>query len=310
MNKELKRVIDEHIFLPLDEEIYVQMDEVTNFFVTSMDDAKFASYIHSVLQNQCDIKFKNEFQLKYKEMFGVSLEIPSIVYLVLQTYVIYLVFQSENISNSKKAHYSLMVKNYVVLRKGSWEDLLCQSWIVSMYSYYNKYAPQTVDTSKSYSNLLKSVLPSTNWEETALDISDADVYNQLRSLCAAGYRGRLSYFIESESFVSVDNPFAQIYLLVKKMATEWNWNYISLNPSIKLSEVFGVNGKKRKKLSKITEDICGCLKESDIFKPSNNSSVILRSISTKQYFGLKDQMFSVLELGVYLYYEFLLETSK
>lgn len=310
MKEDLKQAINEHIFLPLDEEIYEQLNKVSSSLVATIDDALFTSSVFAILQNKCCSKFKVKFQLKFKEMFGESLELPSIVYLILQTYVLLLVFQTEAISNSKKAYYSLIVRNYIVLRKGSWSGLICQNWMVSMCSYYKKYATKTLDTSKSYSELLNVVVPCDNWIDTALDISDLNIYNQLRSLCAAGYRGRLSYYIESETFVSVDNPFVQIYLLVTKMVTEWNWKYMSSNPLIKLTEVFAANGKKRKKLSKIVDDIYGCLKESELYKPSEASSVLLKSIFSKEYYGLQDQMFSVLEFGVYLYYELLLETSK
>lgn len=310
MDNDLKQAIDENLFLPLNEEMYNQLYEVSSSLVTSIDDAKFTSYVHSIFQTRCGIDFKIKFQTKYKEMFGVSLELPSIVFLVLQTYVIFLVFQSEDIENSRKVYYSLIVKNYAVLRKGSWEDLICQNWVVSMYSYYKRYAPKAIDTSKSYTDLLNSVVPSDDWDGTALEISDVNVYNQLRSLCAAGYRGRLSSFIENEPFVGLDSPFAQIYLLAKKMVIEWNWKYISTNPSIKFSEVFRENGKRRKKISKIIDDIYGSLKENDIYKPSKESSVILKCISTKQYLGLHNQMFSVLEFGIYLYYELMSETLK
>lgn len=310
MDKNLKQIIGEHLFLPISEEMGEQMNEVSNAIATAMDDAMFNPCVYSMFLGECNYKFKVGFQSKYKELFDINLELPTIVYLILQTYVLFLVFQSDNIGSSKKAEYSLMVKNYAILRKGSWNNLLCQDWIISMYSYYGKCAPKTFDTSKSYSALLNAVVPCNNWEDTTLDISDVNVYNQLWSLCAAGYRGRLSCYVENEPFVSIDNPFAKIYLLVKNMVTEWNWKYISPNPLIKLTEVFGANGKKRKTLSKIVDDICGCLKETDYYKPSEDSSVVLRSIFFKEYYGLQDQMFSVIELGVYLYYELLLETSK
>lgn len=310
MNNNLEQIINEHLFLPLSDEVCKQLNEVSNSLAAAMDDAMFKSCVYSMFISECNIKFKIGFLSKYKEEFETNLELPTIVYLILQTYVLFLVFKSETIGSSKKVEYSLIVKNYAVLRKGSWNNLICQDWIISMYSYYRKCASKPIDSSKSYSTLLNAIVPCRNWDETTLDISDVNVYNQLRSLCAAGYRGRLSSYIESEPFVSIDNPFAQIYLLAKKMVVEWNWKYISANPVIKLSEVFGANGKKRKKLGKFVDDIRGCLKEADLYKPSEDSSVLLRSIFSKEYYGLQDQMLSVLEFGIYIYYELLLETSK
>ena len=60
-------------------------------------------------------------------------------------------------------------------------------------------------------------------------------------------------------------------------------------------------------LSKIVADVQSGVAKDYIVKPNEASSILLLRINDGKNTALDDRMFSVLEFGVYLYYEMLLE---
>ena len=147
-----------------------------------------------------------------------------------------------------------------------------------------------------------------NWDETGLEISDTDIYDQIRSLCVDGVHGKLNEFVSSFGYQNLSSPYTQVYVLVEKMVKEWNWKYISSCPVEIIRESLGDNAKKRKSLGKIVADVRAEIVNGQLFKPKEVSSVLLSCLYHGESSALDEQKFSVLEFGVYLYFEMLLET--
>ena len=177
-----------------------------------------------------------------------------------------------------------------------------------MYAFSNENRTPVVSTC-SYADLIVDVIPYDNWEDTALNLNDPNIFSQIRSLCAAGIQGCLSFYVEGKSFKSMSSPFAQMYSLVIRMVKDWKWRFIAASPVGKLKKVFGSNTKKRKSLSNIVSDIKVSLPETQIIKPSMSSSVLLKRIYGGTTTTIDGTLFSLLEFGVYLYYEMVLETN-
>ena len=307
-SKDLGLEINKHLFVPLDEELVTRLHEVAVAIAPTLNMELVSSCVNAFFQNKVSPLFSGKFRTKYSEMYGDGTDVPKLVLVVLETYVVLMAFKSDAVDNDTKAQFSLVVRNFVINRKGERNTLLCQNWIVEMYAYYNKCATKPFKQTVSYSKLLNAVVPKDNWSETGLEISDEGVFEQLRSLCVAGYRGKVSAYVEGKSFTGISSPFAQSYMLVQKMVKEWNWKYISSKPADKLSEVLGDKVKKRKMISNIVDDVNSEVSASDIFTPTQISSVLLKRVKEKQPSELDHQKLSALEFGVYLYYEMLLET--
>ena len=307
-SKQLKQAIDKHLFISLDDELITQLHEVSNSMVADLDAVSVSDYVCSFMQNNVSQSFTEAFRVKYKEMYGEEVKLPAIVSVILETYVILLALQSDETEEMEKMHFSLIVRNYAVLRKGDWNRLLCQNWIMEMYSYYETYAADMVKSSIDYSQLLDAVVPSENWNDTGLDITQQAVYDQIRSLCMAGYYGRISGYIKTWAFKKLTSPFAQVYVLVCKMVKEWNWKYLSLSPVKKLIEVLGENYKRKKMLSNIVTEVLDEVQKEQLCVPDEESSVLLARVHNNRPIAIDSKMFTVLEFGVYIYYEMLLET--
>ena len=309
-SKELTRAINAHLFVPIEETLAEQLHEVTILLTSDVDTDMIENYTRAFFKNEADWSFKRLIDQKYEEQYGKALSLPGIVYIVLEVYFVRQCIQSDTVDAGLKLQFSYIVKNFAVLRKGSCEGVVCPDWIINMYQYSDSHACKLANSSVSYSQIINTVLPCCNWAQTGLDINNQEIFNQLRSLSAAGIRGRLNGYVESNAFKGLNNPFAQVYKLVVKMVKEWNWKYISSNPVEKLRNVMGDDCKKRKKLSNIVDAIREDIKDSDIIKPTMKSSVLLKKIHDNINCGIEGGSFSVLEFGTYLYYELLLETNN
>lgn len=308
VSNELTRVINMHLFVPIEKTLVEQLHEVTMILTADVDTDMIENYTRAFIKNEVDRSFREFFTEKYHEKYSKDLQLPNVVYLVLEVYFVRQCIKSESISKDLKLQFSLIVRNFAVLRKGNCDVLSCSDWIIWMYQYGDTHTCKSSNGNVSFSNLINSILPCNEWYETKLDITSQEVFIQLRSLCIAGIRGRFSCYVKSPSFANLNNPFVQVYVLVGKMVNEWNWKYVSSNPVDIIRSVFGDNAKKRKKLSNITDTIRAELAENSIIKPVMKSSVLLKKVLDNKYCGIEERVFSVQEFGVYLYYELLLES--
>ena len=307
-SKELRGLINRHLFEPISEELIKRLKDVVDTQVSEMTAETVTKYAKAVFKNQVDRTFKNAIQTKYKEQFGESLTMPNIVFLILEGYTLRLMILSEAIDVNIKAKSSLIVRNCAVTRKGHWDGIVCSKWLIDIYNYYGEYSKQKVLSNVAYGNLLKAVIPKTQWAETGLEITEKAVYDQIRSLCASGVRGKLSWYIDSLEFKNISSPHVKAYLLAKKMVKEWNWKYISESPVEKMRDALGENAKKRKQLGKIVDEVTAGITKEQLVTPSEGSSILLSRIAEDKNTMLDERMFTALEFGVYLYYELLLET--
>ena len=307
-SKELTRAINALLFVPIEEKLAEQLHEVTTLLTADVDTDMVEDYTRAFFKKEVDWNFRKLFSGKYEEQYNKTLSLPSIAYLVLEIYFVRQCIESEAVSESLRLQISYIVKNFAVLKKGNWEGIICAEWILDIYLFSDKHACVPAKSSVSFNQIIKAVLPCGRWDATGLDINNPGIYNQLRSLSAAGIRGKFSAYVESDTFTGISNPFEQVYKLVVKMVREWNWKYISNNPVEKLKSVMGDNAKKRKKLSNIVDAVRENLKDSEVVMPTMKSSVLLRKIQDNNYCGIEGCSFSVLEFGVYLYYELLLES--
>ena len=306
-SKQLTNAINKHLFVPIPEDLAGHLQEVVVNHVSGMTADLVTNYANAVFRNQVDWKFKNTVQTKYKEQFGGTLTLPNIVYLILEGYALRQMVESDTFDSGQKAKFSLIVKNCAVIRKGSWDGIVCSKWLIEIYGYYDEYSKKKVIKNVAYSNLLKAVVPKVQWAETGLEITEKAVYDQIRSLCASGVRGELNWYINHE-FKSISSPFAKAYMLAKKMVKEWNWKYISDSPIEKMRMALGEESKKRKQLGKIVEEVTAVIAKEQLVTPGEGSSILLSRIVEGKNAMLDERMFSALEFGVYLYYELLLET--
>lgn len=307
-SKELTRAINAHLFVPIKETLVEQLHEVIILLTADVDTSMIEKYARAFFKNEADWSFIRKIDQKYEEQYGKALSLPGIAYIVLEVYFVKQCILSDTIDIGLKLQISYIVKNLAILRKGNWEGVMCPDWIIIIYQYSDIHACKLANSSVSYSQIIKTVLPCSNWTQTGLDINNQEIFNQLRSLSVAGMRGRMNVYVESNAFKDLNNPFVQVYILVVKMVKEWNWKYISSNPVEKIRSVMSDDCKKRKKLSNIVDAIREDLKDSDIIEPTMKSSVLLKKIHDNGYCGIDERMFSVLEFGIYLYYELLLET--
>ena len=305
-SKDLKDAIDRHLFVPLGDELAEQLNEISSSMMKDYNIFVFENYVRDFFEGNVSRSFMRSFNLAFEKKYGEMLYLPSIVYVILEFYLVFLVIQSVNEEASTKLKLSYVVKNYAVMRKMSGKEVLCPDWVLKIY-YFNERNKTKPVTHVSYSQLLDSVTPFNSWEKTGIDVNNDEIFHQLRSLCIAGYRGKLNEFVSRQSFKELNSPFAQVYLLVSKMVKEWHWEYVAASPVRVILDYFGEKAKKRKKLSKIVDEVLENISTTDMVKPSMKSSILLSGLAGGKSSCLDNSMFTVMEFGVYLYNELLLE---
>lgn len=304
-SRDLSCVINRYLFIPIGDDLVENLHVVAVSMAAELTVENVAPYVEAVFHNKPYFKFVNQFRSKYEETFDNKLSLPAIVYIVLLVYVLRMALQVKELSEDTKIKISLVVRNYSVLKKGNWGGLHCQEWLKDLYAYYESHSCKTVGP-VGYTDLLNAVVPKIQWSETGMAIDKKEVYDQLRSLCAAGIRGKANSYVESTAFKNLSSPFAKVYMLAYHMAYEWNWKYISKSPVNKMAEVLGEDRKRKKKLSKIVDEVIEEITADNVLIPDASSSVLLKRIFDRTPCAADGYMFSALEFGVYLYYEMLL----
>lgn len=307
-SKELCYAINASLFVPISEDLASQLLDVAKKLVTNMDMNDVDNCSLAFFKHEISPSYKGKFKTQYKSTYGGDLNVPDVVFSILGTCQVLLFLQTESVNNDLKAKAALIVRNNAILRKGDWYGTLCPIWIESMYTYYPKYGNKVFTDINDYDSLLKAVVPHRTWSNTGLDINDSKTYNSLRHLCASVVRGRVSSFANTAAFKNLSNPFSRVYLLVSKMIKDWQWKYIDASPVKTIMAVLGNDSKKRKVLGKIVDDVKKELSASMIVIPKEKSSVLLSRIADDRNSEIDGRQFSVLEFGVYLFYELLLET--
>ncbi len=307
-SKELCEAINASLFVPITEAFGKQLLEVAESFVPLMNAGDVDNYSRAFFKNKVSPSYISKFKTQYKRVYGSELILPAIAFEVLETCQVLLFLQSDNVDDDLKVRCSLIVRNNAIWRKGDWYGVLCTSWIEAMYESYSEYNTKVFTNNNNFDSLLKAIVPHSSWSDTGMNINDSATYNSLRSLCATVMRGRIGSFADAAAFKNLRSPFSKVYLLVNKMVKEWQWKYIDDSPVKRIIDALGDEAKKRKSLSKIAGEVNSELSKSSIFVPNENSSALLYRISDGCNSELDVRLFSVLELGVYLYYELLLET--
>lgn len=309
-SKDLKQIINQYLFIPLNEELVEQLHDIAEMMTKDIDTGKVETYAHSFFTDEVNYQFQHLFIQKFEEQYGDKLQLPAIVYIILEMYIIGLCVDSDTMNDDMKNKFSLIVKNTSILRKGNWNGITCPEWVIKVFNYNNQNKCITINGSQSFFQLINAVIPSNNWAETGLEITGQDIFNQLRSLSASGIRERMTCYVNSREYKLLNNPFACVYVLVIKMVKEWNWKYIEASPVKKMNEILGKEAKKRKILSNIADDIRNTVNSSYLVKPTMKSSTLLKRVNDGKPCRIEGAKFSALEFGVYLYYEMLLETAK
>lgn len=307
-SKELKEAINARLFVPISEEQVGQLLEVAKVLAPEMGMEEVDNYSQSFFLKRISPSFQGWFFAHYNDMYGEGLHLPSVIFEIMEICAVMLMLESDDVDANMKSKASLIVRNNAILRKGDWTGMLCPEWIEKMYSIYTSKGNKVYKGSVSYETLIRSIVPQNTWSETGLDANDQNVYDQLRSLCTSVVRGRLSAYSNKHEFNSISSPFAQVYVLVEKMVRTWQWKYIDDSPVKRIMEVMGEKTKKRKMLGGIIEEVKTQVPNTTIFSPKEKSSILLARINDGKKSILDNRKFNVLEFGVYLYYEMLLET--
>lgn len=307
ISKELCEAINVYLYIPMHDNVGERLLEVINALVTVVEMSDVHNCSRAFFRNEVCLSYKVKFQTQYKNTYGEDLVLPDVVFKVLETCQVLALLQSDDIEDELKAKTSLIIRNNAIWRKDNWNGVLCPTWIEQMYACYPKYGIKDITCNYNYDSLLQAIVPHNTWNDTDLDINVQETYNQLRSLCKSMVREQVQDFANTTDFKCIVSPFTQVYLLVSKMVAEWHWKYVDHSPVKMIIAAMGDSVNVCKMLRGIVSDLKKELSGTSVVVPKEKSSVLLFRIYEDMNMELDARKFSVLEFGVYLYYELLLE---
>lgn len=307
-NDDLMCAINAHLFIPLDGKIierlqYNVMQLLLEADINMVEDCTYSFFINVVSPD-----FRNSFDMNYQKLYKDSLFLPDIVYVILEIFFVRKCIEADDISANVRRKYSCVVRNFAVLLKGRWSNLKCSDWVIGMYKYSNVDIDKSKHTGTPSQSFLNSILPYDNWDDTGLDISNINIFRQIHDLCIVATKNHFNNFIDSFAFLKYSSPFVRVYMLFCKMMNNYDWKYLSIEPPKIIISTMGKASTEKKKFRRIVDIIRNELNSDDLYKPTMKSSVLLRKVFSNYHCGIEECMFSVLEFGIYLYYELLLES--
>lgn len=281
----LINILEDSCHMYKSEDAFGRVDELVVAFVKGDIPVSFRNHIRSVMREQ-------DFN-----------EIPTDeVFVRLAQYVV-LVTILENEDELYRSICASKLMNYMLVAKALRRPIPNMKELLWTYDYHLSAYLRSLDMlHDNKQSSLRSEVPDA---EFPLEVSEEDAQT-LRLVFKESELYRIERLLMSEDIQKIENPFERVYVGLRKMFDGLPYYYYDLDLSRIIGLLIGsMDGKKRKKLSNIVNDIVqsGYVVDDAYCE----TSVILGMIDGKEEGVVGDIMLSIKEFTVYLYYEILTE---
>lgn len=305
----LQRLLNEVVVTPYDPNITSRLAAVCDVLAEEVTVDNIDSYIASFVYNKPDREFKKNVEEKYAESYPEedALLLPPLFAIVLSQYIT-IVAITNKLSGRDQATASLILMNYMFYRKGSLIRLILPNHIAEMYYKLDNYiaSEDTIDVSGEQEHL-EGILSTPEYLSEHYD--DADVRKEVREMAKMAILYKRQAIIDKYKQEHKKNAYVRVYQYLSEVIKQSKWFFLKNDVKQLLSEV--VSETEQKKQATI-EGIVGELVKAKVALPYDNleeSSLLLNYIAGAEPIPeeIKIKRLTVMEFGVYVYYELLLE---
>lgn len=305
----MQNLLNDVVVTPYDPIITSRLAAVCDEMAAEVKVKTIDRYIASFVFNRPNLEFKQEVEEKYAETYPKEegLVLPPLFAIVLaQTITIDAIVNK--LKGRDQAVASLILMNYMLYRKGSLTKLILPEHISEMYykmdSYINGKDNLDIAGDKEY---LGSILSDPNF--LAENYNDEGVRREVRELAKMAVLYKRQAITDKFKQRQDENPFVKVYKYICEVIEEERWPF--LKNDIK-GILLDVTTEAEQKKQATIEGIIGELIKAEVVLPSENpeeSSLLLKYIAKDEEIPveLKSKRLTVMEFGVYVYYEILLE---
>lgn len=247
--------------------------------------------------------FSNYVANNLKENGSELTNLPANILSRLSLFSVYLTVLEEG-DELKQHLYATMFMNAMILAKGRWNELSNEEVIREIYKFHiTKYLIKHDTTGEELTTSIISNIAKFRTYYSEFGFEENDLKDlQIIAKDAAYYR--CEKLLKKQELLNIIDPFTRMYHFIAKLIDSYQYLYYNYDIEVYITQ--SVNGENRiKMLSNILKEI----------KPSardfnTNTSVLLRLIDKKEVKKsdfLLQRKLNVMEFGLYLYYELLVE---
>ncbi len=305
----LQRLLNEVVVTPYDPNITSRLAAVCETMADDVAVENINRYIVSFVFNKPDWEVKKEVEEKYAELYPdeEALVLPPLFAIVLSQYISIVAITSK-LSGMDQATSSLILMNYMLYRKGSLTRLILPGYITDMYYKLNGYIDSldNIDTSGELHHI-EELLAQPNY--LVEHYNDEEVKREVREIAKMAVMYKRQLIISECNSKHQSNSFVKVYEYLCDIVEQSKWLFLK-NDIKQLLQVI-VSEEEQKKQATI-EGIVNELVKASVSLPYEKleeSSLLLRYVKGDETIPdeIKSKRLTVMEFGVYVYYELLLE---
>lgn len=305
----LQRLLNEVVVTPYDPDITSRLTTVCDTMADDVTVDNIDRYIVSFVFNKPDWEVKKEVEEKYAEMYAdeEALVLPPLFAIVLSQYIT-IVAISTKLKGMDQATASLILMNYMLYRKGTLTRMILPGHIAEMYYKLDHYiqSQDKIDASGDQQHL-KELLAQPNYLAEHYD--DEEVKREVREIAKMAVLYKRQFIISEYKTKNRTNTFVKVYEYLSDVVEESKWLFMENDVKQILQEI--VSEEEQKKQATI-EGIVNELIKAKVSLPYERieeSSLLLRYVNRDEAIPdeIKSKRLTVMEFGVYVYYELLLE---
>lgn len=308
MGDMLQRMLNEVVVTPYDAKITSQLATVCDAMAEEVSVYNIDRYIQSFVFNKPDWELKKEVEEKYAEMFPEEekLILPPLFAIVLAQNMTFDAVTNKMVGQDR-AVASLILMNYMLYRKGSLTRLILPNHIAEMFFKLDDFISEkdTIgkgDELKSIGNILST--PDYLIEHYNQD----EVRKEVREMAKMATLYKRQAIIEKYRKQRTKSLYVKVYEYLSEVIEQTNWLFMKNDVKQLLTEI--ISEEEQKKQATI-EGIVNELMKVGVKLPYatlEESSLLLKYIKKDPIpVELKNKRLTVMEFGVYVYYEILLE---
>lgn len=308
MGDMLQRMLNEVVVTPYDAKITSQLATVCDAMAEEVSVYNIDRYIQSFVFNKPDWELKKEVEEKYAEMFPEEekLILPPLFAIVLAQNMTFDAVTNKMVGQDR-AVASLILMNYMLYRKGSLTRLILPNHIAEMFFKLDDFISEkdTIgkgDELKSIGNILST--PDYLIEHYNQD----EVRKEVREMAKMATLYKRQAIIEKYRKQRTKSLYVKVYEYLSEVIEQTNWLFMKNDVKQLLTEI--ISEEELKKQATI-EGIVNELMKVGVklpYETLEESSLLLKYIKKDPIpVELKNKRLTVMEFGVYVYYEILLE---
>lgn len=309
MGELLQKMLNEVVVTPYDAAVTSRLDAVCDAMAEDVTVGNIDRYIKSFVYNKPDWEIKSEVEEKYAEMYPNedALVLPPLFAIVLAQNIAMDAIINK-MAGQDRAVASLILMNYMLYRKGSLTRLILPNHIAEMYFKLDDYISETDTIGESEKlECIGDILSTPDY--LTEHYNEEEVRKEVREMAKLATLYKRRSIIDKYQKMCTKNLYVKVYEYLLEVIKQANWLFMKNDVKQLLAEI--ITEEELKKQATI-EGIVNELVKADVKLPYDNleeSSLLLNYIRGNEPIPaeLKSKRLMVMEFGVYLYYELLLE---